>query len=134
VVGEGAGWWWWLVIIVARGWLLLGEEVGWWWCHGVVVVGERTCGGVRSVDVEKRYKRKPYFSFFMSFSSAVGAILDSGGIHCPLRCCAGHLFSWGVGLGMFFSEFKVGGVGTYLEHICMHFGGFFLEKVPVYCK
>jgi hypothetical protein len=35
---------------------------------------------------------------------------------------------------MFFSEFKMGGVGTYLECICMHLGGFFLEKVPVSCK
>jgi hypothetical protein len=54
VVGEGVGWWWWLVIIVARGWLSSAEEVGWWWCHGVVVVGERTCGGV----CFSRYRKK----------------------------------------------------------------------------
>jgi hypothetical protein len=28
------------------------EGVG-WWCHGVVVVGERTCRGVHIVDIEK---------------------------------------------------------------------------------
>jgi hypothetical protein len=52
----------------------------------------------------------------------VGAILDSGGIHHPLGCCMGHPFGWGVGLGMFLSEFKVG-VETYLERVCMLWGG-----------
>jgi hypothetical protein len=39
----------------------VGEDAGWWWCHGVMVLGERTCGGVRSVDIEKRYKKKLIF-------------------------------------------------------------------------
>jgi hypothetical protein len=26
------------------------------------------------------------------------------------------------------------GVGTYLECVCMHLGGFFLEKIPISCK
>jgi hypothetical protein len=59
--------------------------VGWWWCHGVVVVGERTCGGVCSVDIEKSQKKNLTF-FFVSFLSAVGTILDFG-------CCAGRPFS-----------------------------------------
>jgi hypothetical protein len=53
VVSHMYGGWWWLVVVVTRGWLSSGEEVGWWWCCGVVVVGERTCRGVCSVDVEK---------------------------------------------------------------------------------
>jgi hypothetical protein len=60
----------------------------------------------------------------------VGVILDSGGIHYPLGCGAGHLFSWEVGLWLFFSEFKVG-VGTYLECVCTLWGGSSLKKKPV---
>jgi hypothetical protein len=37
------------------------KKAGWWWCRGVMVVGEQMCGGVRSVDIEKRYIKKPYF-------------------------------------------------------------------------
>jgi hypothetical protein len=54
---------WWLVIVVTRGWLWSGEEVGWSWCHGVVVVGEMTCGGVHSVDIEKGIQKNLFFCF-----------------------------------------------------------------------
>jgi hypothetical protein len=44
----------------------------------------------------------------MSFLGAVGAILNGDGIHHPLGCCMGRPFSWGVGLGLIFSQFKMG--------------------------
>jgi hypothetical protein len=103
VVGEGVGWWWWLVIIVARGWLSSGEEAG-WWCHGVVVVGERTCGEVCSGRYGKKVYKKPYF--FMSFLSAVGAVLDGGGICRPPGCCRGCPSSWGVSLQVMLVSFR----------------------------
>jgi hypothetical protein len=56
-------WWWWLVVILTKGCLSSGEEAEWWWCHGVVVVRERMCGGVHSVDIEKRYKEN--LTFFL---------------------------------------------------------------------
>jgi hypothetical protein len=59
---SSSGWWWWQVVVISRVWLSLGEEVGWWWCCGVVVVGERMCRGVHSVDIEKRYKK--HLNFF----------------------------------------------------------------------
>jgi hypothetical protein len=39
----------------------VGEEAMLWWCCGVVVVGERMCGGVHLVDVEKMYKKNLFF-------------------------------------------------------------------------
>jgi hypothetical protein len=60
----------------------------------------------------------------VSFLGAVGAILDGGGIHHPLGCCVGCPFGWGVGLGLFFSEIKVGGKD--LPGACLHALGWFL--------
>jgi hypothetical protein len=60
----------------------------------------------------------------MSFLGVVGVILDGGGIHHPLGCCTGHPFGWGVGLGLFFSEFKVG--GRDLPGVRLHTLGWFL--------
>jgi hypothetical protein len=60
----------------------------------VMVVGERTCRGVRSVEIEKG-KKRTYF-FFVLFLGAVGVILNGGGSHCPPRCYMGHPFGWGV--------------------------------------
>jgi hypothetical protein len=45
----------------------------------------------------------------MLFLGAVGTILNGDGIHHPLECCVGHPFGWGVGLGLIFSQFKMGG-------------------------
>jgi hypothetical protein len=73
-----------------------------------VVVGEGACRGVHSVDIEKRYKENLTF-FFVSFLSAVGAILDSGGIHHPPRCCVGHPFSQGASLQVILVSFRRGG-------------------------
>jgi hypothetical protein len=71
----------------------------------MVVVGERTCCRVCLVDVEK----KNLTFFFMSFSSVVGAILDSGDIHHPLGCCMGHMFGQGVSLQVVLVSFRWGG-------------------------
>jgi hypothetical protein len=67
--------------------------MGWWWCRRVVVVGERTCRGVCSVEIEKGEKN---LFFFVSFLHAVGMIPDGSGIHRLPRCYVGHLFGWGV--------------------------------------
>jgi hypothetical protein len=46
----------------------------------------------------------------------------------------GHPLGQGVCLEVFFSDLKVGGVGTYLEHICALWDGSFLKKKPVSCR
>jgi hypothetical protein len=57
---EGVGWllemremsWGGVIVIVII--IVRSEGAGWWWCHGKVVVGERTYGGVYLVDIERR--------------------------------------------------------------------------------
>jgi hypothetical protein len=80
--------------------------------------------------VEKEKKNTYFVSRFrsiqMQFLMPMASVYSLGG-------------TWVVRLarervwGCFFSEFKVG-VEIYLEHICVHLGGFFLEKVPVSCR
>jgi hypothetical protein len=82
--------------------------------------------------VEKR-KEKIHI-FCQLFLVDPDAVLDAHGLCVLPGWYTGHIFGQGACLGMFFSELKVGGVGTYLEHICVHLGGFFLEKVPVSCR
>jgi hypothetical protein len=57
----------------------------------------------------KKVKKKTLLFFLMSFLIVVDAILDSGDIHHPLRCCTGCPFGLGACLGMFFSDLEVGG-------------------------
>jgi hypothetical protein len=42
----------------------------------------------------------------VSFLSAVGIILDGGGIHHSIECCAGRPFSWGVSLQVMLVSFR----------------------------
>jgi hypothetical protein len=57
----------------------------------------------------------------MSFLSVVGAVL-----HCSLRCCAGHLFSWGVSLQVMLVSYRWEGdltICTFAYVVVMSQGG-----------
>jgi hypothetical protein len=84
----------------------------------VVVVGRR----VRSLDGDKRKKKSKKLTFFflVSISGVVGADL--------VGQVVGHVYGGWLG------DDGGGEVGTYLERICVLWGGFFLEKVPVSCR
>jgi hypothetical protein len=67
---------------------------------------------------EKKKKKHTNF-FFLLLLGLVGTVFDGCGISQPPMCCTGHLFSWGVCLWLFFSEFKVGGWGlTWSVFVC----------------
>jgi hypothetical protein len=60
----------------------------------------------------------------VSFLSAVGAILDGGGIRRSLRCCAGHPFSRRVSLQVMLVSFRwEGDLTIYICTCCGHVTG-----------